>query len=538
MHSILKRVLILALIFVSVSSADLVAQGKKDKKKKADTEKSGGKKKKKIAELIKSSKRIPGLFPLFQDTVTGSLQMIIKADQIDQEFIHFSQISDGISDFWMVRGMYKGSRVIKIQKYFDKIEFVVQNTSSYFDPNNALSKAADANISMGVIASLKILATNEKKGIYLIKADDLFLKETFSQIKPSKSPNSKPKDFSLGGLQKDKSKILAINNYPKNTNLEIEYVYSKNATINGGSRAVTDGRNVSVKVYHTIMEMPDGNYVPRYDDARVGYFTDQITDMTSKSATPYRDQLHRWRLVKKDTTAELSEPVKPIVWWIENTTPEEIRPIIKSVGEKWNIAFEKAGFKNAVVIKIQPDSAKWDAGDIRYNVLRWTSTPNPLFGGYGPSFVNPRTGEILGADIMLEYASLTNRLRVEKLFRSGSGDFLLDDAFFDENMENESYYDESSKNQPDHTRCAAGQLAHENMMYGMAAIKSLGGGALEESIMVKEYLHFLIMHELGHTFGLNHNMKSSHLHTLVDLHNIELRLCTNFQADWTILIFL
>ena len=77
----------------------------------------------------------------------------------------------------------------------------------------------------------------------------------------------------------------------------------------------------------------------------------------------------------------------------------------------WNKAFEKAGFNSALEVKIQPDDADWDAGDIRYNVLRWTSSPNPPFGGYGPSFVNPRTGQILGADIMLEYVHFTNRVK-------------------------------------------------------------------------------------------------------------------------------
>ena len=90
---------------------------------------------------------------------------------------------------------------------------------------------------------------------------------------------------------------------------------------------------------------------------------------------------------------------------MENTTPKAIRPIIKKAAEQWNLAFEKAGFKNAIIIKQQPDNAKWDAGDIRYNVLRWTSSPKLAFSGYGPSFVNPKTGQILGADIMLEYSA-------------------------------------------------------------------------------------------------------------------------------------
>ena len=124
--------------------------------------------------------------------------------------------------------------------------------------------------------------------------------------------------------------------------------------------------------------------------------------MTSASVTPYRDVINRWHLVKKNSEAELSEPVEPIVWWMENTTPENIRDLIRTAALKWNEAFEKAGFKNALQIELQPDDSDWDAGDIRYNVLRWTSSPQPPFGGYGPSLANPRTGQIIAADIMLE----------------------------------------------------------------------------------------------------------------------------------------
>ena len=142
--------------------------------------------------------------------------------------------------------------------------------------------------------------------------------------------------------------------------------------------------------------MPEEGFVPRPDDPRIGFFMTEVDDLTGVSATPWKDMIHRWRLEKKDPSAAMSEPMKPITWWIENTTPEEFRPIIKEGVEKWNQAFEPLGFTNAVVVKVQPDDAEWDAGDVRYNVLRWTASPSPPFSGYGPSFVNPRTGEILG----------------------------------------------------------------------------------------------------------------------------------------------
>ena len=153
--------------------------------------------------------------------------------------------------------------------------------------------------------------------------------------------------------------------------------------------------------------MPDNDFEPRFDDPRVGYFSTEVDDQTSTSSTPYRDLIHRWDLKKKNPEAAISEPVTPITWWMENSTPLEWRETIKAAVLQWNIAFEKAGFKNAIVVKQQPDDADWDAGDIRYNVLRWTSSPQPPFGGYGPSFVNPRTGQILGADIMLEFVHFT-----------------------------------------------------------------------------------------------------------------------------------
>lgn len=488
----LKAILLL-LMALFVMPLNLDAQNKKkDKKKKNKTEAPAPvkkpSKKKSIASLTKSSKKIEGLFTMYQDTITGALQMLISEDDFDKEYIHFSQIADGVLDAGRFRGAYNPTQVIKINKHFDKIEFVKQNTSFYFDPNNALSKAKDANISHGNIASLKIEAHDAKKGLYLIKANDLFLRETFRQIKPPRFPSSSPVSFSLGNLDKNKTKINSIKNYPDNVNIVSEYVYSKSSVLNGGSNAVTDGRNVSIKVNHSLIAMPDNDYEVRFDDPRVGYFTRQVEDQTSTSSTPYRDLIHRWHLKKKDPNAELSEPVEPITWWIENTTPVEWRETIKNGVLQWNKAFEKAGFKNAMVVKVQPDDADWDAGDIRYNVLRWTSSPRPPFGGYGPSFVNPRTGQILGADIMLEYVHFTNRVLYDKVYNKVGT-----------NLEEDFKY------------CSLGHEMHQELMFANAVISATGASDLEMERIKKESMMALIMHEVGHTLGLNHNMKASQL---------------------------
>ncbi|KAA5821470.1 DUF5117 domain-containing protein [Algibacter amylolyticus] len=488
----------LILLLLAPFCAEAQNKKKRNKKNAIEATKNNPIKKlkeKSIADLTKSSKKIEGLFTVYQDTITGEIQMVITKNQLDKEFIYFSQIADGVLDAGRInRGSYKGSKVFTVSKYFNKIEFTTQNTSFYFAPNNAISKSKDANISQGIMASLKIEATNADEGLYLIKANDLFLKETFSQIKPSSRPGTSPSSFKLGGLDKGKTKINDIKNYPENVNLEVEYVYSAPSVLNGGSSAVSDGRNVSIKVFHSLIAMPENDFEPRFDDPRVGYFTTEITDQTSTSVTPYRDLINRWNLVKKNPEAELSEPVKPITWWMENSTPIQWRETIKNAVLQWNVAFEKAGFKNAIVVKQQPDDADWDAGDIRYNVLRWTASPTPPFGGYGPSMKNPKTGEIFGADIMLEYKHFTNRVFYEKVFETSSNESL-----------------NNTINHQEDLYCSLGHELHNEVMFASTVASVAGGSDLEMERIKKESMTALIMHEVGHTLGLNHNMKASQL---------------------------
>ncbi len=463
----------------------------------------------KINEAIRNCKSYTGLFTLYQDTTDGSVKMLVKEEQINKEFIHFYYIENGAVEANAFRGQFRESKIFKIEKYFDELEFVQQNTNYYFNPDNALSKAADANISHAVLYSGKILASDPVSGEYLIKADELFLQEVLGTIKPSSILKFNPFAFKLGGLSRDKTKYLALKNYPANTDIIVEYVYENGSPINPGSDAIADARNVSIQVQHSLIAVPENAFEPRFDDPRIGYFSTQITDLTSMSATPYRDLIHRWNLQKKDSLAPLSDPVNPIVFWIENTTPSEIRSIIKAAGETWNEAFEKAGFTNAIQIKEQPNDADWDAGDIRYNVLRWTSSPRPPFGGYGPSFVNPRTGEILGADIMLEYASLSSNLRSEQIFAKEGLEMYLEEASEEQMPQN-------------HHFCSAGLEAYMGNLFGATAIQAFSDNKLEENKMVNEYLYYLILHEMGHTFGLSHNMKSSQLHNPKDINNVVL----------------
>jgi len=452
-----------------------------------------------IKEVTEKCKKYTGLFNIYQDTTTGKTYLEITEDKIGKEYVYFAYVLDGILDAGYARGGYKDNSVFKIVRYFDRIDFILQNTNYYFNKNTELSKAENANINQPLFYSEKIAALTaddkSKKKTYLIETDNLFLGENLTQIKPTKMPTDKADAFTLGTLSSKKSKYLSINNYPENSDIAVEYIYENPSPVNNGTDEVTDARFVSVKLQHSLIEVPQNNFKPRYDDPRVGYFIEKVTDQTSTSATPWKDLIHRWDLQKKDPNAKISEPVKPITWWIENTTPKEFRPIIKNAVLAWNEAFETAGFKNAVECYEQPDTASWDAQDIRYNVIRWTSSPRPPYGGYGPSFVNPRTGQILGADIMLEFIYLSNRLPYEKLY---------DVAALD-NLQPESNLN--------YDNCAYGEAMHQNILYGTQIMNAFDFSEINKDEFIKQALYDLVLHEVGHTFGLNHNFIASQLHT-------------------------
>ena len=503
-------ILILMIFSIPTNGQEKKDLNNEDKKEEKNEEKKEEKKEEKtISDLTKSSKKIDGMFTIYQDTINGKLKMVVSKDQFDKEFIYFSQIADGVAEAGRFRGAYQNEAIFYLKRYFDKVEFIAPNTNFYFDPSSPLSNSKDANISQAIFYSTKILAEDKEKGHYLIDVDKMFISETLTRIKFPKRPGSSSSSFSLGSFDKEKSKVKEINNYPENTNLKTEYVYNNPSYLNGGSEAVTDARHVSIQVFHSMIAMPDDEFEIRYADPRVGYFTTETNDMTSTSTTNYKDMINKWRLIKKDPEAEMSEPIKPITWWIENSTPFEWRETITKAVLQWNIAFEKAGFINAMEVKIQPDDAEWDAGDIRYNVLRWTSSPSPPFGGSGPSMVNPRTGEIIAADIMLEFVHFTNRVFYEKLYQDPIENMSLDKS----DLDFLSDFDHS---------CTAGEHVHENLLYGKTVYPEYSNddiklGKLEEDNMMR-----LIMHEVGHTLGLSHNMRGSHKYSPDELTNPEL----------------
>ncbi len=515
-----------------------------------------------LADFVEDFEAFDGLFPLYRDPDDGTLYMQISAAQLGiepqppesdddededdasgddedasanedaaegesepipaeplphPEFIHFVHTTDGTADIgWgFFRGAYREEQVIRFHKRYDTIEVHQENVNFYFDPDNALSRAADANVTRAILASVDIEQTAEDGASFLIKADDLFKGEKLHRVKPPSLPGQPPNPLGLGKLSSSLTRYDDVRNYPENTDVEVQYVYESASAISFGNPAITDPRSISIFLQHSFIQMPlEDSYSPRFDDFRVGYFTNSVDDLTTASYTPYRDVINRWNLVKADPSAPISDPVEPITFWIENTTPQEYRQAVREGALAWNVAFEAAGFSNAIRVEEQPDDADWDAGDIRYNVLRWTSSPNPPFGGYGPSFTNPRTGQILGADIMLENVFVTNRVRLQDVYgvESAGGAQAprnpMAHALLPE-VEPRPSTVAAWRAGNHHMMCTHAEQIQRNFLMTNAVLLARNAPESMRTELVQSAIRELTLHEIGHTLGLSHNMAAS-----------------------------
>jgi hypothetical protein len=502
-----------------LSAVKVSAEQGSDGSDQAPAEDSGAKPLPNIASVIADSDEHPGFLHLYQDRRTGAVYLRVPYSQLDTELIYTATVTDGVVETGLFRGQYRDNKILKLQRHFRRLEVVQPNTRFYYDPDSPLSRAAGANAPAALLAVVDIVAedpaSEDSEGALLVDLGPVLLSEALVQIKSPKPPGEEAKDaLTLGKFSQPRSKVSRLSSYPDNALVYTDLVYEVDAPSVTGGDDVTDARAMTVSVQHSFIKVPENDFQPRRDDYRVGFFTDRITDLTSRSPAPYRDVINRWHLVKKYPDQAISDPVEPITWWLENTTPHEFRELITQAALSWNSAFEAAGFSNAIVVKQQPDDADWDAGDIRYNVLRWTASARPPFGGYGPSFTNPRTGQIVGADIMLEFAFLTNRLRVQDLLQP----------------------DKASLDATGGHYCTAAWGMQADVLFAQQALLSSTAGADTLALsqrLTRDSIFFLILHEIGHTLGLTHNMRASQLQPDVfDLAAVEARGLSGSVMDY------
>jgi hypothetical protein len=265
-------------------------------------------------------------------------------------------------------------------------------------------------------------------------------------------------------------------------------------------RTLPDPRSFFMSVVYNFRALPEQPMVTRRADPRLGHFTEAYTDMSEIRPNPRVHLVNRWRLEKKDPKAEASEPVQPITFWLDRNIPPRYRKAVEEGVLEWNKAFERIGFRQAIVARQQPDDADWDNMDATHASIRWFVGSDVGFA-IGPSHTDPRTGEILDADIGMS-----------DVFARGSRRFIVEDrglASEDRLAQLAAAWGPGRRGEP---ACTYAQEAAAQMHFAFDLLEARG--ALDpESPQAEAFVHAVIkdtiMHEVGHVLGLKHNFKAS-----------------------------
>lgn len=445
-------------------------------------------------ELLKDAKTVDGLLKLHRKD--DRLYAELPGGMLNRDFIVIISIAKGIGEGPLLGGMSWGfgdDWLWQFRKVDDRIQVVRRNVRFTAKKGSPEERAVDLAYTDSILFSLPI-ATTSPSGAYVVELSPVLMSD-LPQI------SSVLAGFSFA---RDRSSWAAAKAFRDNVEIEVAATYAS-----GGQAkfdTVPDTRAVTVNVHYSISLLPSTGYQPRLADPRVGFFVTAAKDFSRKYDTDrFVRYVNRWDLRKADSSAELSPPRKPIVFWLEKTIPFEYRKPIREGILEWNKAFEKAGFANAIEVRQQPDDADWDPEDINYNTFRWITAGAGM--AMGPSRVNPLTGEILDADVIFD------------------SDFL--NFWKDE-------YDILSPGPVAHEMLFPGQ-SHDarcgcHLAAGMSMQLALGAMAVQDpktvskeefNKLVMQAVKSIAMHEVGHTLGLRHNFQGSSFYTLDELNDVE-----------------
>lgn len=402
--------------------------------------------------FIQGAEKVEGFFTFYKNTDTGKI--LLEVDHPGEEFLFYTTYARGVgaNDVGIDRGSFgSGGKVVKFEKAGDKLLLQERNLAYRATGNHELEKrAVEESFASSVLFGFKIIARQGDK--YLIDLTPFLLRDSGAARAIKRAGQG---DFNLdesrSGLFFDRTK-----SFPKNTEFEAIITLAGKNPGYSLRRVVPSPEYVTLHQHFSFVQLPDPGYTPRMFDPRIGYFGITYDDYSAPIEELMTTRLiSRHRLIKKYPEQAVSEPVDPIVYYIDNGAPELIRNALMEGAAWWNEAFEAAGFKNAFQVKVLPADA--DPSDIRYNVVQWVHRSTRGWS-YGSSIVDPRTGEILKGEVTLD----SRRIRQDYLIARG----LLGD--FD-----------------------SGADQHELSEIALARIRQLSA------------------HELGHTLGLAHNFIGS-----------------------------
>ncbi len=483
-----------------------------------------------FATVIKDAKESKGLIALWQKEEKVWLEL--KPEDFNKPFFLSPKISQGIGEAGIYGGTMIGrwgragrAQLVEFRRINNLVQLVAINTDyAGGDAKSPSGRAVAAGFSNSLLGTAQVAsAPHPERKTVLVEASSFFLGDMLG----------------LGmALQRQYRQGYAIE--PRNTYfssiraLPEQVVFNVNAHFYTGSIAMPqpgsppgmpapttpstlpDARSLTLGLYYAIAKLPDVPMAPRLADPRLGHFSTSVNDFSDDLLrTPRKAYVNRWRLEKKDPAAALSEPAKPIAFWIDRTVPVKYRDAISRGILAWNSAFEKIGFKDAIVVKQQPDDADFDTLDVGVASVRWMTNAQPTFGAIGPSQVDPRSGEIIDADIGME--SLASRSQRNLRSQVLNGNELAPWARLLQASDALREHGASSSPAP-HThgpQCDHADFAAEQLSYALDVLEARGeldpSGPEAEQFVI-DYLVDVTMHEVGHTLGLRHNFRSSRIY--------------------------
>lgn len=453
-------------------------------------------------DIVKDARRIDGLLTLWQRDEKVWIEL--RPEDLSRPFFLSPKLKTGIGESAFLGGLMGDESVVEFRRVHNQMQLIARNTEYVAAVGTPAARAVEAAFSPSLLGSTAVLSTpHPERQSVLIEANALFINDLQG------AGMQLQRVFRQGySLDSRNSAITSVRATPELVVVEaLNHFYASSVSppsFGGPSvpSALPDARSMFLTMHYSLARLPQVPMPPRQSDARVGYFTSSVADFSDDVArTPRQRFVNRWRLEKKDPSAALSEPVKPITFWLDRSIPEKYRaPIIAGVLE-WNKAFEQIGFKNAIRAEVQPDDADWDTLDFGRASIRWMTNARASFGAIGPSHVDPRSGEILDADIAIE--SLSSRH-----MRSARAHILGIAASAD------------PQTAPLSARaialCDYADKAAEQLGYGVDVLEARGeidAGGPQAQKFVEAYLKDTTMHEVGHTLGLRHNFRSSRIHS-------------------------
>jgi hypothetical protein len=468
-------------------------------------------------EVLKDTEAHEGLFTVHVKR-DRSMFMEIAPEQLGREYGMLTHYSRGTGVYNLQDGLsVGGTRLIRWDRHGDKLYLVEVNARFTAAEGTPMRASLEDNTGHSILAAFDIQAEHDSTKALVIETTPFFVGDFVDIADNLKNYHgNQPVAF-----DKARSYLDRVLTFPENVEIDalLTFRASDPPTVSSGA-GVSDYRSIPVGLRYSIFALPETPMRRRLADDRVGYFLSAQRDFSrDRMADPYVRYVNRWRLEKKDPSARVSEPVEPIVYYVDRSVPDEYRPYVKEGIEAWNKAFEAAGFRNAIVAKDPPEDEDWSAEDVRYSTVRWTAA-HEMGYAIGPSQVDPRTGEILNADILVsstfvtgwanEWAEMAGPIALA-LGEDAAAEASYWGGLWGRLMAGQALARDLPEGLREQLCLAAIGKAHQ-LGFQHAALSALGeidGTAPMPDTYLRDAVRDLIMHEVGHTLGLRHNFKAS-----------------------------